>query len=757
MRRLSHWKVQLCVSVITTSYFTRSDSKALVHEGCWNSQITFEQCCVPWDAKDAVSALETKGNPLCWTSGFSYEQCCVPGPVPRDMFMCDDRGEIWQRFRRDMMFGANFAHTDLATLRFADTSTCLLGGLIVALAFLVAASASNKETSFDRTFDFASAILRLVFLSPASLDEVLASGWPLGSILQTLVATPRVRARAARDAGIPPGLSATDFDAVTAVTDLLSDGKRVPSELIASLNKTQDAESTSFSSDQAAAMTAATVTLIEVYNLRSFDIPFTPRRERNAMTVRALELMASAESSLKLALFGVHTSSAHRRESSDANGSAQQARFGVLSKGDDAVLAKIITTQTPLVFVLSALQREAIVMVDPMSIYHDDAHGKSMLPSMLHPRFVLPHMELHVLPAYDALSNAVRTLRRPFCSDPAYLMIIATMACFAPCGRSQRQRGVRKLAWPSTQALSSSHMCCGGQQSDVLSRVALWEIGANLGDCVLWTASMLSGGPDSPAIAHVDAVAYEPFPAAASALRRSAAAFHDRHVGWRDAGHRVSQSSIQVQELAVGDQASATEILGVPHMSFAQSTFHGGCKGSPYCGEVKVKTDTVDRLLDTKTSDFVLKRQGESRRHNSPRGVLDIMKIHVQGAELHVLRGAQKSLSAGRVCLVLLRVSSVGLGPESAESIAAEVRQHLKNYTAVLFDDFGVAKYFSASGVEFAEAVSIARKAQDWKDLRGYASEGQALGATTLVAWHPGSKCKSSYAVAAAESMFKSP
>lgn len=52
--------------------------------------------------------------------------------------------------------------------------------------------------------------------------------------------------------------------------------------------------------------------------------------------------------------------------------------------------------------------------------------------------------------------------------------------------------------------------------------------------------------------------------------------------------------------------------------------------------------------------------------------VVDVLKIHAQGSDIDVLRGAQKALSLGRVCVVHVMSGSLRIGQmEKVSSLQA--------------------------------------------------------------------------------------
>lgn len=329
----------------------------------------------------------------------------------------------------------------------------------------------------------------------------------------------------------------------------------------------------------------------------------------------------------------------------------------------------------------------------------------------------------------DSVSNMVRVSRLPFCHDvAAFLRVILMIGRLAAgCARG-----------------AESH-CHLGQRRAKVARLRFWEVGANLGDCTLWTAAMLSSpGPGQPLpLVQLDATAFEPVPLAAAAFRRSAAALV-ASVAAGTTGHAdAALPRIRVRELALSDRVG-THVLGVPKHSMAETSGNDctGQYGNTSCNDMEVATGSVDRLLARSRAAY----RGRYRRRGGKEApmVIDLMKVHVQGDELKLLRGASSSLASGLVCVLVLKVYSIQLARASAAAMATEICQHLRSYKAVLVGMDGEASPLDPSGQRLVELIEGARRT-------GPLGCGGAVRQYNhmLVAWHRGHLCAGSLAVAA--------
>lgn len=107
--------------------------------------------------------------------------------------------------------------------------------------------------------------------------------------------------------------------------------------------------------------------------------------------------------------------------------------------------------------------------------------------------------------------------------------------------------------------------------------------------------------------------------------------------------------------------------------------------GNEGCVSRRVEVETADRILSGRSS--VVAQSPASNGHaceGTQHPAIDLMKVHVQGDELLVLRGAAGALASGCVCTLTLKLSSVGFSPESAEVVGQELQRHLAGFKIVL-------------------------------------------------------------------------
>eukprot|EP00933_Yihiella_yeosuensis_P022688 TRINITY_DN17829_c1_g2_i1.p1 TRINITY_DN17829_c1_g2~~TRINITY_DN17829_c1_g2_i1.p1 ORF type:complete len:424 (-),score=53.60 TRINITY_DN17829_c1_g2_i1:96-1181(-) len=350
----------------------------------------------------------------------------------------------------------------------------------------------------------------------------------------------------------------------------------------------------------------------------------------------------------------------------------------------------------------------------------------------------------------------VRATKMPFCHDRAGFLPIITMIA------KQQIRG--HSLRPTAKA----------------PRMRFWEVGANLGDCALWAAAVLSAwGEDQPStLVELDITAFEPIPASASAMRRSARELSARTAIVAPKAHTIR---ISVREVALGDSVG-TRVFGIPLHSAAETTAND-CLRQYYsaagdsCYNVEVPTATVDSVFidgyghtpfDVDVSDgsedamlsrirggratSAMPRNSTSRSRGKQRidnGPVDFMKIHVQGDEVAVLRGAKESLQQGLVCVVLLKVYSIQINTGDPVELAKEVLDLLDGYYTVLVSPAGEVEFSSVTVSDLAENIYAARN----NGPLGHRPYPEPLD-RMLVAWTLGRHCQESIAVAAVRSLY---
>jgi len=464
---------------------------------------------------------------------------------------------------------------------------------------------------------------------------------------------------------------------------------------------------------------------------------------------------------------------------------------------ESAPLAKIMALQGPLIELMQALQWHSVVEVDPLAL----VRGSLFFPGVPNElqletrRDALSfRLELHLLPHYDSVSNMIRATRLPFCYETAYLFTVASMvraasgrrhiACEERCGLERNGTCEPLRGTNSTGSAGAAGDCTSAGAGRLPHHLGLrlWEVGANLGDCTLWAVAMLSGrvvaGP--PAATRLDAVAFEPLPASASALRRSAhALLQQLRKQASDSTQSVTASGapllhdnptfhIEVQELALSERPG-TRVLGVPRSSFAESTFQG-CEArydvgvlAPGCDNHEIETDTIDRFL---SPGFAGKAPGPP--------LVDLLKVHAQGDELPILRGARRALAAGQICVVMLKLTSVGMfgdslgeggpGLGSHRAVGHEIHGLLAGFRAALVQPNGTSWVRLGSDRRSAHHLAwhVERARRQTMPEGWTARDEKGRGRPhpydrQLVAWHEGALCRGSVAAAAARAVWGRP
>lgn len=240
----------------------------------------------------------------------------------------------------------------------------------------------------------------------------------------------------------------------------------------------------------------------------------------------------------------------------------------------------------------------------------------------------------------------------------------------------------------------------------------------------------------------VDARGFEPLPSAAAAFTRSA---RDLMAVQRRSG-KESSLQLKVEHVALGDVVGS-KALGIPNNAEAEATFQDclgryGLNGTGVgCRNVPVETQTLDIAL----------RRGQ---------VLDLLKVHVQGDELRVLRGGTRSLSSGRICVILLKISSIATSAGSSFDVASEVLGALGNFSRGALLNFHADASGFAMPLYGPSAVrSLTHLVSGFRRHAGYALDEEGRGLPNpwdraVVAWHRAGDCHDSVTVHAAEELW---
>ncbi|CAK9059963.1 unnamed protein product [Durusdinium trenchii] len=300
----------------------------------------------------------------------------------------------------------------------------------------------------------------------------------------------------------------------------------------------------------------------------------------------------------------------------------------------------------------------------------------------------IPPLELHPMPMDDGLSNANRATRLPFCFEPMYYSTFALLS-----------------QWQLSAELTSP------EARDAPPFLRVWEIGANMGDCSLLALHLVSswGSSTQPRpLVTLEATLFEPIADAVVSANAAVSAFLQRQ-----RAQTTKLPQIFVRPLALGPKVSPKEI-NLRRGSTAEASFLG-CHG--FQGECEVQQvwmETLDHLL-----------QGGD--------VVDIIKIHVQGSELEVLRGAQESLSEGRICLVHVMSSAVRIGQfaeVSTEQVIRSFMEIFRHHHAVASD-----------GIHVMPLAAVPARLQ--KDRNYF-----------VTAWHEGPLCRDRPSIQAAQHLW---
>eukprot|EP00931_Biecheleriopsis_adriatica_P077510 TRINITY_DN51060_c0_g1_i1.p1 TRINITY_DN51060_c0_g1~~TRINITY_DN51060_c0_g1_i1.p1 ORF type:complete len:704 (+),score=118.90 TRINITY_DN51060_c0_g1_i1:178-2289(+) len=674
---------------------------------CWVQEgFTFEFCCVAWEENDVGV-----GNRLCWTEGYTFEKCCAARLVPRDLFSCADRGLLWQRFRHEVGLSRDLAGSGLKEAVKRPIATCLLGGLVAALSHLAAVASralhDRREASVLPTvFDRANSVLALVLRSPVSLDEMLVSGWPIGKVLTNLWSLPALQAHVrARSAKLYPPLTPPEdaairrFEHAFYAAGFAGESVRsdIPLMLIEAVSAAKGGGLLEATALAAAAWTHA-------HRLRALEGPRAPREERPGYAEDAARLLRHADEQLR----------PHLLQANPEDG---------LSDPLTALFASSIPTSA----LLERLQMVALVPVNPLTLVRGTWYQRA-LPSHVVPQSWrtnpapnAPFLELQVLPIWDGVSNMVRTTQMPFCHDRAGFLPIISMVA-----RQRLESSVGKTQPP---------------------RMRFWEVGANLGDCLLWAAALLSpwSSEQPEPLVLLEATGFEPIKVSADAMRRSVTELQSRIAAVSPDG----APKMDVCEVALGD-STGKRVFGIPYHSAAETTANDCSRqypvpeGSttPGCTDVEVQVSTVDDVLLHGSGECPSPYRGRVHHGQTP-DLVDFMKVHVQGDEIRVLRGARLALKSGLICVVHLRIWTLQIFAGDAHEIAEETLGLLDGYRKVIVSTEG-------EGTPLQETLPEVLAAARHNSTHEIISKGEPM----LVAWNTRGRCRDSPVVRAVSSMW---
>lgn len=211
----------------------------------------------------------------------------------------------------------------------------------------------------------------------------------------------------------------------------------------------------------------------------------------------------------------------------------------------------------------------------------------------------------------------------------------------------------------------------------------------------------------------VELTLFEPIEDALVSLNAAVKAFQQSQ---HAAGNLAQKPQILVQPIALGPKVGYTQIH-LRRASSAEASFVG-CHG--FQGECEVQEvwmETLDHLL-----------LGDVPP-------VDLLKIHVQGSELDVLRGAREALRQGRICVTYVMTHAARIG--QFEEVSSE--EVVKAYLEIFSNHSVVASDGLTLGIPL-QAVPAALKEED----KNY----------FVIAWHEGRLCRERPSVQAARELF---
>ena len=598
--------------------------------GCWSPNRTFEACCVKWDS----GILPGQS---CWTENpeKEYEACCIakPDQPPRSFFSCVGKSVFWERLRQTLSLFQSFQVLNDTPLDKADPKECLLGGVVASMIRLVHVTTVNRSIEKKgQDYDHAEYLLKVLFSSPVTLEEILASGWPLFLTFDFFRWDPGFQDLAnQRMPGVMAGDRTMRWSNTLGNAIQGESGGRIPIDLVMKLTS-----SVARSNEEVLWQLMPVFSALASYHNLRLDLPRAVE-QLPALGMEAKRLIQFADTQLKawISLF-THP-------------------FSLLIK-----------VEIPLVNVLQALSWPPVVLTRPGTYMADTIHFPgSRLAGIVSERFrkrsELPLLEQHLHPGFDAASNMVRTTEQPMCYAPGFLFVILGMAAYSSCDGDEVCQ-----AWPFP--------------------VRVWDVGASYGDCILWAASMLLKHGTGP---RLEMRGFEALPSAAAAFRRSAEGLQKawglqkRNIVAGDGKYLPLSVELIVEEMAMRDAPGKIQI-SFPSHSMALATFHR-CK-ERYGEASNNLYYCIERSTTAETLDAYISRLASTDSTGIVRPV-DLLKVHVQGDELFVLRGAKDSLQNNMVCVLHMNLETLSLRTDDAramELMADEVLQLLQGFQAVL-------------------------------------------------------------------------
>eukprot|EP00928_Gymnodinium_smaydae_P023231 TRINITY_DN19251_c0_g1_i1.p1 TRINITY_DN19251_c0_g1~~TRINITY_DN19251_c0_g1_i1.p1 ORF type:complete len:604 (-),score=145.54 TRINITY_DN19251_c0_g1_i1:24-1835(-) len=589
----------------------------------------------------------------------------------------------WSAFKLKVALYENILDRNFNRLRERDEEECPLGSLMASLVVAMTQAQAGQADPLTATLQKATRQWTGVLRRAASLEDVLASGWTVGLALSNL------QDAFARGAA-PQHIDGRDASSFAAGADFaeelrraLDAERRVPASALGALVGTS-------SSLPAAGLAAAL--WAQAYNLRIFDAV------RAASAAEATALEAEAGTLLRRGF--------------------EQLRDGLLLEAEP--LASFVGSRFPLLQLLASLQMEAVVKSDVATLMRPSPRWGGVPEKLWPPWFPreLP-LRLHVLPNYDSVSNHVRAFRFPYCYETAFLRQVSVMS------------GLSCSSRPSSSAKGGRS--CGS--------IRLWEVGANLGDCLVWGAAMLAASPN---VDQVEAEAFEPMPHAVDAIWRSS----QQNFGAGGAHPRARDVELQARRLALGARPGRKS-LGFSSGFHAEAQITDEVCTGPSCGNEVVRVETVDRLLAADG----YHSQAEARSSSSR---VDLLLVHVMGFELEVLRGARRALAAGRVCAVVSQTIHRRLARQEPHIVAARLLEVFPTslFKLALLTDSGEAlPSWMSSSADSAGAASAQLLADELAARRSSSTSSQQM---RFAAWTERAGCNESVAVIAARSLWAS-
>lgn len=648
-----------------------------VAKHCWTGPgngLSWENCCAAWDVSQT-----NRGNVSCWTDDgtYTFDKCCKPRlGSPRSLFLCGEADPSWTKFRRILMLGKKIGE-ELNWAIKQNPRDCLLGYLTAHLVCLMAFS----ETDISEVTPFINKVgylLEVLLRSAISLEEIVF-GWPIVTSIGNIK-----KNRFVSDIfGFKRGNTTTNARRYRTAEEALERMRRLVSpavvwgtmidthaiDLVVSL-ATKAARNATKVDRKLIHATMAVAYWAKAYVWSSWISP--------SMTV------------LWPQIAGVPPPNFPKEGAMYLDMGYEILKHDLLNfpsprRGGVDVLRALLCLPEPVRETLGLMETAVGVKANALAHCMTESSTCPSWTSLERYRRGIP-MTLHVHPKWDSISNHVRAHSGALCTSPIFMPLIEAMTDLA-----------KNTSWPPRRPLR------------------LWEVGANTGDCTIQAAILLRASPHRRRVVGTLFDAVE----------------ENTNIALRSLLANNLQGEINAVAMALGSVPAARRQVRIPIGHSAEATLLTESEKPNSAHWIWTDTvwsapmETADRLLVGDAIPDGLEGVSFDTRP------LDILKVHAQGYDLEVIRGARVALSTGKICLVAFYLPRQLKSQASLET-SAEVASLLAGFRGIV--DMGG---YTQKPIVGATAANIRRSLENVDGL--------------LVAWRSEFQCSESPAVLIAD------